>query len=94
MPWPAWRPRSGATAGPAGHGARGQRRVPAEDRSRFGINSLINRMTGSGGADGQRPAARPARQQPPVQSQQVTQDDYEEEDEQIEIPAFLRRQAN
>jgi cell division protein FtsZ len=80
--------RNGGSGGSApGQGA------PAEDKSRFGINSLINRMTGSGG-EGQRPAARPARQQPPVQSQQVTQDDYEEEDEQIEIPAFLRRQAN
>ncbi|WP_397542279.1 cell division protein FtsZ [Roseovarius salis] len=63
------------------------------EKSRFGINSLINRMTGAAG-EGQKSAPRPSRQQPPVQAQQVTQDDYEEEDEQIEIPAFLRRQAN
>jgi len=62
------------------------------DKPRFGINSLINRMTGSGGGgDGQQ---TPARQQPPVQAPHVTQDDYQEEDDQIEIPAFLRRQAN
>jgi len=65
----------------------------AEERSRFGINSLINRMTGHGGQE----AARPARQQPPVQSAarapQAAPRDQDEED-QIEIPAFLRRQAN
>jgi cell division protein FtsZ len=65
----------------------------AEERSRFGINSLINRMTGHGGHE----APRPARQQPPVQSAarspQPAPREHDEED-QIEIPAFLRRQAN
>ncbi|MFB9148378.1 cell division protein FtsZ [Roseovarius ramblicola] len=65
----------------------------AEERSRFGINSLINRMTGHGGQE----APRPARQQPPVQSAarapQPAPREQDEED-QIEIPAFLRRQAN
>jgi cell division protein FtsZ len=68
----------------------------ADDRQRFGINSLINRMTGQGGPE----APRPHRQQPQVQSsptQQAAprpQDRAQEDDEQIEIPAFLRRQAN
>ena len=64
------------------------------ERPRFGINSLINRMTGHGqeGAP-----AQPARQQPQMQvgepaAQQVTESDPEQE--RIEIPAFLRRQAN
>ncbi len=55
-----------------------------EERPRFGINSLINRMTG------QAEAAQPARQQPNVQA--APQEDPEQE--RIEIPAFLRRQAN
>ena len=64
------------------------------EKSRFGINSLINRMTGSG-SEAAQGGARPARQQPPVHSRQAPQEDvYEDEDDQIEIPAFLRRQAN
>jgi len=38
--------------------------------------------------------SRPARQQPTMQAPQPQQTAQEEEDEQIEIPAFLRRQAN
>ena len=60
------------------------------ERPRFGINTLINRMSGgapAGGAPGQAP-----RQQPPVSSQAAP--DYSEDQERIEIPAFLRRQAN
>ena len=65
--------------------------APTEaDKPRFGINSLINRMTGAQ-ADGA--AQQPARAQP-----QVTPLRHEEEQgddqEKIEIPAFLRRQAN
>jgi cell division protein FtsZ len=62
---------------------------PAE-RPRFGIGSLINRMAGMG--QGSEPE-RHARPQPPVQSY----DDEAEmsaDQERIEIPAFLRRQAN
>ncbi len=72
--------------------------APRDDveRPRFGINSLINRMTGHGqeGAP-----AQPSRQQPPMQTSQsapapqpVAESDPEQE--RIEIPAFLRRQAN
>ncbi len=73
---------------------------PAADtgeKPRFGINSLINRMTGHAG-EGEAPvAARPARQQPPVSGQQAQPAPVESadaEEDQIEIPAFLRRQAN
>jgi cell division protein FtsZ len=68
---------------------------PAE-KPRFGINSLINRMTGHG-AENEAPAPRPARQQPPVSTQSAQPAPVESEaaeEDQIEIPAFLRRQAN
>ncbi|MES2432950.1 MAG: cell division protein FtsZ [Pseudomonadota bacterium] len=64
---------------------------PAE-RPRFGIGNLINRM--AGGAAEQAPErAQSTRQQPPV----TAYDDEQElsaDQERIEIPAFLRRQAN
>ena len=75
--------------------------APAEasDKPRFGINSLINRMTGH--VDGAAPTAPQApRQQPPVQTRSVApapqpQETQEaEQQDRIEIPAFLRRQAN
>ena len=72
------------------------------ERPRFGINTLINRMTGHGEGQQQpeRAQQQPARQQPPVQSgrsaapapQPVEANDPDQE--RIEIPAFLRRQAN
>jgi cell division protein FtsZ len=68
--------------------------APAEQatRPRFGIGSLINRMAGGGHGDvAERPA--PARQQPPVTSYDEEQE-LSADQERIEIPAFLRRQAN
>jgi cell division protein FtsZ len=68
----------------------------AAERPRFGINSLINRMTGHG--DQQQPVQPVARQQPPVQQQAAVAPQPTEavdpDQERIEIPAFLRRQAN
>ena len=68
----------------------------AAERPRFGINSLINRMTGH--ADQQQPEQPVARQQPPVQQQAAVAPQPTEavdpDQERIEIPAFLRRQAN
>ncbi|MCC5985931.1 MAG: cell division protein FtsZ, partial [Rhodobacteraceae bacterium] len=58
--------------------------------SRFGIGSLISRMAGGQGGDG---AARPARAHPPV-SAHDEDPGISPEQERIEIPAFLRRQAN
>ncbi len=61
-------------------------------RPRFGIGSLINRMAGGGhGETADRPA--PTRQQPPVTSYDEEQE-LSADQERIEIPAFLRRQAN
>ncbi|HEY0267198.1 MAG TPA: hypothetical protein VGC16_10630, partial [Rhizomicrobium sp.] len=62
---------------------------PAHEKPRFGINSLINRMTGHA-AEG---AAQPVRQQPAAQ-QPVYDDEPDQDQDRIEIPAFLRRQAN
>ena len=64
---------------------------PAEaPRPRFGIGSLINRMAGGGG-DAQQGAAM--RQQPQVQGYD-DEPELSADQEKIEIPAFLRRQAN
>jgi len=69
------------------------------DKPRFGINSLIGRMTGHQGDS----APKPPRVQPPVSQQPVSQQPAQAADptpeadgdqERIEIPAFLRRQAN
>jgi len=61
----------------------------SEQRPRFGINSLINRMTGHSQED---PHRRP-QPQPPVHAHQGAED-FDPERERVEIPAFLRRQAN
>ncbi|MCC6007943.1 MAG: cell division protein FtsZ [Rhodobacteraceae bacterium] len=75
---------------------------PAEARSeteragRFGINSLISRMTGHAAA-GETPAPRrePPRAVPPSALREEPEDEMRDpEQERIEIPAFLRRQAN
>jgi len=66
------------------------------EKPRFGINSLINRMTGHA-SEAEQPAPRPTRQQPPVSTQSAQPAPIESQDtqeDQIEIPAFLRRQAN
>ncbi|WP_147124468.1 cell division protein FtsZ [Shimia ponticola] len=64
--------------------------APAEEKPRFGINSLINRMTGAP-AESEEPT--PVRRAPPVQSYEE-EAQVDPEQERIEIPAFLRRQAN
>ncbi|MBN8631135.1 MAG: cell division protein FtsZ [Rhodobacterales bacterium] len=64
----------------------------AAAKPRFGIGSLINRMAGHLEAGG--PAAAPAaRAQPPVTAYDDDHDMGSDQDR-IEIPAFLRRQAN
>jgi len=67
-------------------------------RTRFGINNLINRMTGHG----EEPSSPVARRTPsfsgaPPQSHIPARDEdgaVDPDQERIEIPAFLRRQAN
>ena len=65
---------------------------PAGEKPRFGINSLINRMTGHG-EDAAAPKAPMPREQPGMQRPSA-ETEIDPEQERIEIPAFLRRQAN
>ncbi len=65
-------------------------RTEQPDR-RFGINSLINRMAGQ---SAQEKPAEFQRRQPPVNQFEDEADNYPQEDDRVEIPAFLRRQAN
>jgi cell division protein FtsZ len=65
---------------------------PAE-RPRFGINTLINRMTGHAPEHTER-AAPTMRQQPRVNTSYEEEAEVDPDQERIEIPAFLRRQAN
>ncbi|MDG1739024.1 MAG: cell division protein FtsZ [Paracoccaceae bacterium] len=65
-------------------------RAEQPDR-RFGINSLINRMAGQ---SAQEKPAEFQRRQPPVNQFDEDVDNYPQEDDRVEIPAFLRRQAN
>jgi cell division protein FtsZ len=61
------------------------------EKPRFGIGSLINRMAGASEPSADRAAAQ--RQQPPVTSYD-DEPELSADQERIEIPAFLRRQAN
>ncbi|TPE50170.1 cell division protein FtsZ [Amaricoccus solimangrovi] len=64
----------------------------AERQSRLTINSLIHRMTGQG----PREEARPRVEEPGLhREERLPEPDYDEaERERVDIPAFLRRQAN
>ncbi|WP_151717259.1 cell division protein FtsZ [Gemmobacter serpentinus] len=63
----------------------------AAEKPRFGIGSLINRMAGHA----TEPAAeRPAPRQQPQVSSYDDEPELSADQERIEIPAFLRRQAN
>ncbi|MFT4714910.1 MAG: cell division protein FtsZ [Paracoccaceae bacterium] len=68
--------------------------APAEDKpektSRFGINSLINRMTGHG----PEPTRREEPQRIHTRAANPEHDEGDLDQERIDIPAFLRRQAN
>ncbi len=80
-------------ARPMGAASAAAAAAAAGQKARFGIGSLINRMAGHLETATDRPAQQVARQQPPV----TAYDDEPEpsaDQERIEIPAFLRRQAN
>ena len=67
----------------------------AERHSRLTINSLIHKMTGQVGRE--QGALRPRSPEPELEPRpaQVADAGYEEsERERVDIPAFLRRQAN
>ncbi len=68
----------------------GVERAQSERQGRFGINTLINRMTGHSPEPAPRPEA--TRVQPRLSPDDSLAPDPEQE--RIDIPAFLRRQAN
>ena len=72
--------------------AQPQTAPEAPERPRFGINTLITRMAG-GVANSETPVDAP-RQQPPMARPAHEEPQLTEDQERIEIPAFLRRQAN
>ena len=63
----------------------------AAEKPRFGIGSLIGRMAGH---SAEPPAERPAPRQQPQVSSYDEEPELSADQERIEIPAFLRRQAN
>jgi len=65
----------------------------AQGDKRFGINSLINRMTGQPEAP-RSAGPRPVRQEPRFSAGYEDEPAADPDQERIEIPAFLRRQAN
>jgi cell division protein FtsZ len=67
--------------------------APAAEKPRFGINTLLNRMAGHG-ADAAERAAPAMRAQPRVSAAYEEEPELDPDQERIEIPAFLRRQAN
>jgi cell division protein FtsZ len=91
---PARRPASRARTG-----ASGRSMMPrSPSRTRFGINNLINRMTGHGEEAPRRwrGARRASRARRRRATSRPDEDDgsVDPDQERIEIPAFLRRQAN
>ncbi|MEX0351535.1 MAG: cell division protein FtsZ [Paracoccaceae bacterium] len=67
------------------------------EKPRFGFNRLIDRMTGHASDTPDERGAQPMRQQPVLRQTDATAHapaDPDPEQERIEIPAFLRRQAN
>jgi cell division protein FtsZ len=89
---PAHQTRSAAPAAPAPQPVA---RTEEPARSRFGLGSLIGRMAGGSEPAAQpAPAAPAARVQPQPPAHAAYDDDQDPEQDRIEIPAFLRRQAN
>ncbi len=86
---------------PAPRAAAINRPVPApreDDRApRFGFNNLIHRMTGAAAREKESPFTSAAlRKEPPAPAAapRPAADPRDDEDMRMEIPAFLRRQAN
>ncbi|WP_375260878.1 cell division protein FtsZ [Palleronia sp.] len=91
-------PQRPAAAAPTQRAPEPRQAAPVE-KPRFGINSLINRMGGQeaasgndGGSERATAAAAARRRTPPLPRHEEEADQAAED--RIEIPAFLRRQAN
>ena len=87
--------RAAVSKAPGAAAPRAAAPQPAEEapRPRFGLGSLIGRMAGGAAEQPAAPAAQP-RQQPRAAQPPVYDDEPDQEQDRIEIPAFLRRQAN
>ncbi|MES2667060.1 MAG: cell division protein FtsZ [Pseudomonadota bacterium] len=88
----AMQQRPAASSAPAPRAPAMPATAPRAEKPRFGIGSLINRMAGHLETQPER-STQTVRAQPPV----TGYDDEQElspDQERIEIPAFLRRQAN
>lgn len=83
--------RAAVNKTPNGAGATGQTAAQAaeDDKPRLSINSLIGRMTGGSAEQSE----EIERRQPQIRSS-IGENSPDPEQEKIEIPAFLRRQAN
>ncbi|WP_435660315.1 cell division protein FtsZ [Leisingera caerulea] len=98
----AQQPRPVAPAAPAPQQQpQQQQQQQPEGQRRFGLNSLIHRMTGTAEAPAAKQQPQAVRQQPAMQAQapsaqpqQAQAQQPDPDQERIEIPAFLRRQAN
>lgn len=95
QPVPSSQPRATAPQAPAAPAAQ-QHPSRMPEKPRFGINTLLNRMAGHAAeqtptATRAQPALRP---QPRVNSSFDDEPEVDPDQERIEIPAFLRRQAN
>jgi cell division protein FtsZ len=66
----------------------------AKDKPRFGIGSLINKMAGTNSAEPIQNEAPKARLDISENKNNVEMDEADNHKEKIEVPAFLRRQAN
>ena len=91
----AQRPAAPQAPRPAAGSVQHPSRMP--EKPRFGINTLLNRMAGHAAEQGAAPAPRPQpslRPQPKVNSSFDDEPEADPDQERIEIPAFLRRQAN
>ena len=82
-----------AMAQPQAQRAAAPAQKAPESRPRFGIGGLISRMAGGGHSEPAAERAPAGRAQPPVTAYDDEQEHSGDQDR-IEIPAFLRRQAN
>ncbi|OBY28378.1 cell division protein FtsZ [Leisingera sp. JC1] len=96
----AQQPMRPAAPAPQQQHQQQQAQQQPEGQRRFGLNSLIHRMTGSNDAPAAKQQPQAVRQQPsmhahaPAAQPQQAQQQADPDQERIEIPAFLRRQAN
>ena len=65
-----------------------------KDKPRFGIGSLINKMAGMGQAEPMQNDIQKVQKDSGHNNYNAENDELDSDKEKIEVPAFLRRQAN